>query len=125
MIAGATINRGTSATTEAVVEVLVVAGAFRASRNAHPHRICPSGAREVLAPSPGRISFSGVRPVVTLVPRLMVAPATTLRVRLRRILSLRSSHHRLISPQPSGLGILIFNLLHKTSLAGSKGGKRT
>jgi len=28
-----------------------------------------------------------------------------------------SLHHRLISPQPSGLGILIFNLLHKTSLA--------
>ena len=32
-----------------------------------------------------------------------------------------SLHHRLISPQPSGLGIPIFNLLHKTSLAAERG----
>ena len=32
-----------------------------------------------------------------------------------------SLHHRLISAQPSGLGILIFNLLHKTSLAAERG----
>ena len=36
MVAGATINRGTSTTTEAAVEVLVVAGAFWASRNTPP-----------------------------------------------------------------------------------------
>jgi len=51
----------------------------------------PDVAQEALAPPPGACVGAGV----ALVPRLMVAAATTLRVRLRRILSLRSSHHRL------------------------------
>ena len=50
VVAGATINRGTSATTEAVVEVLVVAGAFRASRNATPKGFAPAGQEKLHQP---------------------------------------------------------------------------
>ena len=83
------VERGTSATTGTPT----------------PKRICPSGAREVLAPPPGRISFWGVGPVVTLVPRFTTEEAAKVLVVAG---AFRAS--RLISPQPSGLGILIFNL---------------